>query len=198
MLTVRRDRLVDELRHADARFDRIVVDEMELRHRIEVQAARQLAAQETGRPREPAGCRLRGFLAGEMREADGRVREIRRHVDARDGDGSYARVLDLVLQEVGKLALNLVAHPVRTLRDSLHARLSYSVRDTSTISYTSSWSFGSMSLKFLIDRPHSKPALTSRTSSLKRFSESSSPSWMTTLSRSMRIRAPRRTRPSST
>ncbi len=74
----------------------------------------------------------------------------------------------------------------------------YNVRDTSTISYTSSWSPFSTSLKFFTDRPHSNPAFTSRTSSLKRFSESSSPSCTTTLSRSTRILAPRLTVPSST
>ncbi|MND03969.1 hypothetical protein D3C83_240310 [compost metagenome] len=52
--------------------------------------------------------------------------------------------------------------------------------------------------KFFSDMPHSKPAFTSRTSSLKRFSESISPVWMTTLSRSTRTWALRFTTPSST
>src|SRR6185437_11747019 len=46
--------------------------------------------------------------------------------------------------------------------------------------------------------PHSKPSRTSRTSSLKRFSVLRLPSWMTTLSRSRRTLAPRRTTPSVT
>jgi len=52
--------------------------------------------------------------------------------------------------------------------------------------------------KFFSDKPHSKPAFTSFTSSLKRLSESSSPVQTTTLLRSSRTDAPRLTSPSST
>ena len=48
------------------------------------------------------------------------------------------------------------------------------------------------------ERPHSKPAFTSFTSSLKRFNESSSPECTTTSSRSKRILEPRLIMPSST
>src|SRR5258705_13917480 len=130
---------------------------------------------------------------------NGRVRQIGRNVDLRHRDTADARVFDLVHQEVAQLALDLIRHALRALRVSLHdVSRCYRVRDTSTISYTSGWSPFSMSLKPRIDKPHSKPAFTSRTSSFKRFSESTSPSWITTLSRNKRIFAPRRTTPSST
>src|SRR3974390_1135135 len=55
-----------------------------------------------------------------------------------------------------------------------------------------------MSSLFLSGSRHSKPALASRTASLKRLSDSSSPVQITTLSRSRRALALRLTRPSST
>src|ERR1039457_1687026 len=55
-----------------------------------------------------------------------------------------------------------------------------------------------MSSYFSNDMPHSCPAVTSRASSLKRFSVASLPSWITTLSRIKRTFAPRSTLPSVT
>src|SRR6476469_11085013 len=45
MLLVGGDRLVDQLRHAHARFDRVVVGKMQLRHRVEVESMAEFAAQ---------------------------------------------------------------------------------------------------------------------------------------------------------
>src|SRR6266576_5108798 len=160
---------------------------------------RQRAPQKAGGTRQRRHGLGSVFLAGEMREMHGRVRQIGGNVDLRHRDTAHARVFDLVDKEIAQLALNLIRHALCALRVPLHyVRRPYRVRDTSTISYTSRWSPFSISLKPRIDNPHSKPAFTSRTSSLKRFSESSSPSWITTLSRSKRIFAPRRTTPSST
>ena len=89
----------------------------------------ELAAQESGRPRE---CLDRGFgtfAAGKVCEAHRRVRQIRRHVDAGDRHRADARILDLVGEQVRDFALNLVADAVRALRRALH-----SVLLTSTIS----------------------------------------------------------------
>src|SRR5579872_6373296 len=52
-----------------------------------------------------------------------------------------------------------------------------------------------MSLKFSIAMPHSYPSVTSRTSSLKRLSDASLPSYTTTLSRNKRMRESRVTLP---
>src|SRR5690242_18142276 len=155
-LAIGRHRLVDELRHPHARLDRIVVRERELRHRIEVQAPRQLAAQKTGGARQSLRRLVARFLAREMREAHGRMRQVGRNVDAGDRHRADARVLHLVTQEIGKLALDLIADAVGALGMTFHVLipapltrasrslsprgrgLDYNVRDTSTISYTSS------------------------------------------------------------
>src|SRR5258708_8858994 len=108
-----------------------------------------------------------------------RVRQVRRHVDAGQRDHAYARVAQLALHQIRQLALDQVA---QLLRASL--ALPHNVRATSCTSNTSNWSFSWRSEKFLSDMPHSKPALTSRTSSLKRFSESMSPLVLPPLPRS--------------
>src|SRR6266545_1576338 len=146
---------------------------MQLRHRIKIEPVRQRAAQEPGRPPERLH-RFAGVLAPrEMREMHVRMRKIRRHVDMSHRDRPNARILDLVAQQVGKLLLDLVADTYWALRAFLHglhftmrrrdteeiflavlgasASLCelfrpYNVRETSTISYTSSWSPFSMSL----------------------------------------------------
>src|SRR5205807_531542 len=87
--------------------------------------------------------------------------------------------VDELRQAIG--ARDQIADFLRAPLASLHSDLA-----TSCTSNTSSWSPSLMSEKFFSDRPHSKPALTSRASSLKRLSESMSPVWMTTLSRSTR------------
>src|SRR6185437_15838173 len=74
----------------------------------------------------------------------------------------------------------------------------YSVLATSVRSKHSIWSPGLTSLYCLTAMPHSMPLRTSSTSSLKRRSDSSSPSKITTLSRSTRIGLLRLTVPSVT
>src|SRR5687767_10568776 len=122
-----------------------------------------------------------------------RVGKIGRNVDPGDGDHADARVAQLARHELRELTLDQVAEFLRATLPLLH-----SVRATSTTSNTSNWSFSLISEKFLSDMPHSKPAFTSLTSSLKRLSESMSPVWTTTLSRSTRTWALRFTTPSST
>jgi hypothetical protein len=62
-------------------------------------------------------------------------------LDTGDRDAPHARVLDLVAQQFGQLALDLLSDALRALRMPLHrfapaaaARVRYSVRETSTIS----------------------------------------------------------------
>src|SRR5574340_816766 len=112
------------------------------------------------------------------------------------GDGQHAdtRILHFLPDQFRQFALDLVGDTSRTREVLRH----YSARATSTTSNTSRMSPTWMSLKFFSDRPHSKLALTSLTSSLKRLSESSSPWWITTLLRMRRTPAPRLTTPSVT
>src|SRR5581483_9424466 len=133
VLLVFLDRAVDERRQPHPGLDRVVVGEPELRHRVEVQAARQLAAQEAGRARQRRDRLLRVLFPREMREEHGRVREVGRDVDVRDRHTADARILELAGQHLRELALDLVTDALGALRVLLH-----SVRDTSTISYTSS------------------------------------------------------------
>src|SRR5207249_7215677 len=77
VLFIRRYSVVDQLRQTHAAFDRIVVREMELRHRVKIEAARKLAAQKTGCARQRRQ-RLGGVLfSRQMREVHGRMRQIR-------------------------------------------------------------------------------------------------------------------------
>src|SRR6185437_3805888 len=114
------DRLVDQLRHPDTGFDRVVVGELQLRHRVEVEAPRELAAEEPGGSRERLRGILRRLLAREMREAHRRVRKVARDVDAGDRHRPDARVLDLVSKEIRALALDLVADAMGALGSTLH------------------------------------------------------------------------------
>ena len=88
---------------------------MKLRHRVKIQPVRELAAQESRRARQRRDRRLRMILAGEMRETNRRMREIRSHIDRCDRDRANARILDVVLQKISELALDLVAHAMRSL-----------------------------------------------------------------------------------
>ena len=75
-LAIGRDGFVDQLRQAHAGLDRIVVREVELRHRVELHPVRELGAQEAGGALQRAH-RLVGVLAaGEMRDEDLRVRQV--------------------------------------------------------------------------------------------------------------------------
>src|SRR5207248_8575904 len=130
-LLVGGDGVVDQFRQAHTALDRVVVDKMELRYRVQVEAMREFAAEEARRARERRNRLRRVLLAGKMREMHGRVRKIRRYVDLRQGHAPHARILDAVDQQIGKLALDLIRDALCALRVFFHR---YSVRDTSTIS----------------------------------------------------------------
>ena len=121
---------------------------------------RQRAAQEARRARQRAPASSRRARGRQMRKCTVACDRSDVTSDVRDGHRPDPRVLDLVAQQVGQLLLDLVADARRTLRGSF--KVSYNVLETSTISYTSSWSPFSTSLKFFTDRPHSNPAFTSR------------------------------------
>src|SRR5690606_34129407 len=115
---------------------------------------------------------------GQHAEVHGRVGIVGRQLDTGDRDHAHARVLDFGAHQLGELVVHLfgdphaAAHAARSMSRHDARRPPHSVRATSLISNTSSWSPSLMSLKFFSDRPHSKPSRTSRTSSLKRLSES--------------------------
>ena len=181
-------------------LDRGIVLEMQLGYDADLHALRELAAQEPRRMlqarRRPPRC---GAAVPEHREEDLGMGVVRSHFDVGDGDHADARILELKPDDVGQLALNLLGDAAaageiswhgRARREELGARRQapggypphpsrltpHKVLATSTTSYTSSWSPTLRSSKFLSESPHSNPALTSRTSSLKRLRESSSPS----------------------
>ena len=85
--------------------------------------------------------------AREVREEDLRVREVGGDLDLGDRHQADARILDLVAQQIGEFALDLVADPLCALRRFLHVgkggdraqqrrarRAAQRVRETSTIS----------------------------------------------------------------
>src|ERR1700694_948086 len=183
---------VDELREAVGARDRLVVAEAQLGNAVHLDPLRQLRAQEPGGALQSLRG-VRGVIrikAGEIHQGMGHVG---RDVDRRERHHADAGVAQLPQQQIGQLALDQVADFLRAPLASLHSDLA-----TSCTSNTSNWSPSLMSEKFFSDMPHSKPALTSRASSLKRLSDSMSPVWMTTLSRSTRTCALRLTVPSST
>src|SRR5204862_2747511 len=157
---------VDQAREMVAPLDGFVVLEAKLWSGVHLDALRQLRAQETGRAPE-ALQGVRHLLLGEQREEDLGVRKVRRDVDRRDGQHADARVAQLPGDEVREFALDQVAQFLRAARGPPGGAL-HNVLATSSTSKTSNWSFSFTSLKFLSDMPHSKPALTSRTSSSKR------------------------------
>src|SRR5262249_30343911 len=142
--------LVDQLRELDARLDRIVVEEAKFRHAVELEPVRKLAPQVTSGVLERRDDRSSLLAAAQMRDEDLRVRKVRGHVHRGDLDHADARVLDLEPEQLGQLALDRVADALRARRMFFHCPsscrsprvrgegIAYNVRDTSTISYTSS------------------------------------------------------------
>src|SRR5688500_1606123 len=192
--------LVDQAGEADSALDGRIELEMQLGDLAGGEPVRELAAQESGRMRQPTaglggfGCRSQG------RVIHLGVRLVARELHAGERHQAHARVAHLESDQLGKAALDLLgdAGAASGAHAGGGAPRQATVRATSTTSKTSIWSPTWMSLKFLIDKPHSNPAFTSRTSSLKRLSESSSPVCTTTPARMRRTAAPRRTTPSAT
>ena len=153
------------------RLDRVVVGEVELRHRVERRAGatsslrRKPAVRASARTVSSACSRPARCVKKHLR-----VRQVgatpRRAVIVTVPD---ARILHLVAQQLGELALDLVADALRALRMFLHValhRLRHSTRGCATASARPRRSRrpragrpSAMSLKFLSDRPHSKPRL---------------------------------------
>src|SRR5712692_7117295 len=183
---------VYEPRQAVGALDRLVVVEAQLGDGVHLDPSCELRAQEAGGALQSFAGLLEIFFV-ENREKHLGVRHVWRDVHRGDRYHADARVAQLAVKQVGQLALDQIADFLRTALPAFH-----SVRATSRTSNTSNWSPSLMSEKFFREMPHSKPAFTSRTSSLKRFSASISPVWMTTLSRSKRTWALRLTMPSST
>ena len=57
----------------------------------------------------------RVLLAGQMGEKNLGVREVGRHLDRGDGHHADARILDVEPQQIGELALDLIADALRAL-----------------------------------------------------------------------------------
>src|SRR5450755_3282697 len=115
VLAVFGDGVVDQLGQTKTGFNGIVVHEMELRHRIEREPVRELSAQVSSRMLQGCNRGRRLLLAGQMREKNLGVRKVGGHFDRGDSDHADPRVLDVQLQQIAKLALDLIADPLRTL-----------------------------------------------------------------------------------
>src|SRR6266446_6425577 len=112
--------VVDQLRQAQTRLDRIVVGEVQLRHAVQLEPVRELAAQISRGMLQRRDYRGRLLRAAEMRHEDLRVRKIRRDFDRRHRDHADARVLDVQPETIGELTLDLVTDALRALGVFLH------------------------------------------------------------------------------
>src|SRR5581483_8175346 len=102
--------LIDEVCHAHAALDRRIVLEGQLRGPLHSQLAREPALEHPVRCGQPLQRRL--ALAGGTEDADvhGCVPQVRRRVDAGDGDEADARVLEL-RQRLGEHLPERLVHP---------------------------------------------------------------------------------------
>src|SRR5881396_2758261 len=128
--------------------------------------------------------------AHHRRRERGALSEI---VVPRFGDGHVEPVMHPVLQTLHDRALileRLARRQMQLPHHDPHDHVSAALRDraTSSMRYDSIRSLTLTSLKFSMPMPHSKPSRTSRTSSLKRFSEASVPSYTSTPLRITRTR----------
>src|SRR2546427_259995 len=100
--------------------------------------------------------------------------------------GDVEAVVEAVLEALQDMAFVLervARHQVQLPRPDAHDHAGVSERATSSIRYASIRSPTFRSLKFSTPIPHSNPSRTSRTSSLKRFSEDSVPAYTSTPAR---------------
>src|SRR5436309_12691876 len=109
------------------------------------------------------------------------------------GDGHVETVVHPILQALHDRALvlqRLARRKMQLPHHDPHDHDSVALREraTSSMRYDSIRSLTFTSLKFSMPMPHSKPSRTSRTSSLKRFSDASVPSYTSTPLRMMRTR----------
>src|SRR6266536_1122847 len=89
------DELIDQLRHANALFDRRIVLERHLRRALQPQLARDPPLQHPVRGLEPDHRLLALARGAEDADEDGRLPKIGRRVDTGDRDEADARILQL-------------------------------------------------------------------------------------------------------
>ena len=114
MLPVAGHRLVDELRQVAAALDGGIVDKMQLRHDAQLDAARQLLAQETTGAFQ-ALQRL-GVFAVQAREKNLGMGIIAGHFDAGDGHQAHARIIDFEAHQLGYFALDLLGNAISSCK----------------------------------------------------------------------------------
>src|SRR5262249_24296333 len=103
---------VEELFDAILPGDRLVVDELELRHALQPEARSDLPPEKRRRPFERARRGAARLVVSESRVADPRVLQIGRHRHARDRDEADSRIVDLPREQLRDLAADLVADPL--------------------------------------------------------------------------------------
>src|ERR671939_1208771 len=87
--------LIDQLRHADPALDRTIVFERELRRPLQPQLPRQPRLEDAVSRLEPGKRPRLGILRAEDADENARLAEVRRGLDAGDGDEADSRVLQL-------------------------------------------------------------------------------------------------------
>ena len=131
-----------------ARSVRLVKNEMQSRHGVNVQALEQAITQKTSGLVQRF-CRPLG-VASEQAEEHLGVRVVRRHLHTLDGHHADAGVLQFAGDQLRQIALNLVGDAKTAIGGTglfTQTKLSdYRVRAISLISKNSSWSFSLISL----------------------------------------------------
>jgi hypothetical protein len=107
------DGFVDELRQADAAFDRIIKDKVQFGRDPQADPAGYLPADEAGRAVQ-GGCTVfPGLFVPQHADVDMRVRQVPRCPDFQDRhQGRQAGILDFILDYVGDDPLDFIADPV--------------------------------------------------------------------------------------
>lgn len=101
-------RLIYKMGQLHSTFDRLIIDEMELRYYPQLQSMRQMAAQKSRCVFQPiTGEKLIIFAAQRGIENLG-MSIIVTYLYARQGNHAYTRILEFVTNQVGQLTLNLV------------------------------------------------------------------------------------------
>src|SRR5688572_11954966 len=103
---------LDQARQAVAALHRLVVLEAQLGRGVELDALRELRAQEAGGALQSLTGVFKVLFLKQSKKHLG-VREVRRHIHARNGDHADAWIPQLALQKLGQLPLDEVTQLLR-------------------------------------------------------------------------------------
>src|SRR3954462_10018372 len=95
-------------------FDRLVVEERQFGNPLQLETLSNLPPQKGCRTPERAGRLALCFVVADRRVVDTRLLQVRRHLDARDGEKPDSRIVNVPGQQRRKLRLNLIADTGRS------------------------------------------------------------------------------------